>query len=303
MSEVTTPPDPSLGDRLRSAARAVRAAWLASPTSTRGCSACSSPWSSSGSASISRPAGRSSPRATSGTSRSRAHPSRSWRPAWCSSSCRATSTCRSARCSGSSATRWRWPRRCGCRTTLGLGLGPPDDLDHRRHPGAGPGPRRRRPPGLRHRLRRTSRPSSSRSAACSSGAASSSSTPRARRSHRSTRPSGCSAAGHRARWARWASWAVGIVAVAVVLIGLVLLRRRQAKYGFQVRPLWATVVIGVVAVVVILGAVWVANAYPWPEQLANAVRRGQRHRDPGRRPRHPDRDRLPGPHHDRRRRS
>lgn len=67
----------------------------------------------------------------------------------------------------------------------------------------------------------------------------------------------------------WGSWAVGIVAVAVVLVGLVLLRRRQAKYGFQVRPLWATVVIGVVAVVVILGAVWVANSYPWPEQLAN----------------------------------
>ncbi len=35
------------------------------------------------------------------------------------------------------------------------------------------------------------------------------------------------------------------------------------------RPLWATVAIGVVAVIVILGAVWVANSYPWPEQLAN----------------------------------
>ena len=64
------------------------------------------------------------------------------------------------------------------------------------------------------------------------------------------------------------SWIVGIVAVVVVLIGLVLLRRRQAKYDFQVRPIWATVAIGVVATVVILGAVWVANAYPWPEALA-----------------------------------
>ncbi len=65
------------------------------------------------------------------------------------------------------------------------------------------------------------------------------------------------------------SWIVGLVAVVVVLIGLVLLRRRQAKYGFQVRPLWATVAIGVVATIVILGAVAVANAYPWPEALAN----------------------------------
>jgi D-xylose transport system permease protein len=64
------------------------------------------------------------------------------------------------------------------------------------------------------------------------------------------------------------SWAVGIIAVVVVLVGLVLLRRRQAKYDVQVRPMWATVAIGIVASAVILGAVWVANAYPWPEALA-----------------------------------
>lgn len=64
------------------------------------------------------------------------------------------------------------------------------------------------------------------------------------------------------------SWVVGIVAVIVVLGGLALLRRRQAKYSFQPRPVWATAAIGVVATVVIIGAVWVANAYPWPEALA-----------------------------------
>lgn len=64
------------------------------------------------------------------------------------------------------------------------------------------------------------------------------------------------------------SWIVGIIGVVAVLIGLVLLRRRQERYGFQVRPIWATVAIGLVATVAILGAVWVANAYPWPEQLA-----------------------------------
>ena len=64
------------------------------------------------------------------------------------------------------------------------------------------------------------------------------------------------------------SWILGILGVVVVLVGLVLLRRRQAKYGFQVRPIWATVAIGITASIAILGAVWVANAYPWPEQLA-----------------------------------
>ena len=64
------------------------------------------------------------------------------------------------------------------------------------------------------------------------------------------------------------SWVVGIIAVVVVLVGLFLLRRRQAEYDHQGRPMWATAAIGVVAAVVILGAVWVANAYPWPEALA-----------------------------------
>jgi D-xylose transport system permease protein len=67
---------------------------------------------------------------------------------------------------------------------------------------------------------------------------------------------------------QWGSWAVGAIAAVVVVAGLILARRRQKKYGFQVRPVWATVLIGVVAVVVILGAVWVLNAYPWPEGLA-----------------------------------
>jgi D-xylose transport system permease protein len=67
---------------------------------------------------------------------------------------------------------------------------------------------------------------------------------------------------------QWGSWAVGAIAAVVVVAGLILARRRQKKYGFQVRPVWATVLIGIIAVVVILGAVWVVNAYPWPEGLA-----------------------------------
>ena len=66
----------------------------------------------------------------------------------------------------------------------------------------------------------------------------------------------------------WGSWALGIIAVVVVLVGLALSRRRQGKYGFQVRPVWATAAIAIVLTAGILGAVAVVNAYPWPEALA-----------------------------------
>ena len=71
-------------------------------------------WSRSGSVSTSCPAVTSSPRGTSGTCPFRAPRSPSWPPAWCSSSCRGTSTSRSDRCSASSATRWRSSRPTAC---------------------------------------------------------------------------------------------------------------------------------------------------------------------------------------------
>jgi D-xylose transport system permease protein len=64
------------------------------------------------------------------------------------------------------------------------------------------------------------------------------------------------------------SWVVGAIACVVIVVGLVLGRRRRSSFGFQVRPLWAAVVLAAAGVAVVLGAVWVANAYPWPEALA-----------------------------------
>ncbi|MGH2444747.1 MAG: sugar ABC transporter permease [Candidatus Limnocylindria bacterium] len=64
------------------------------------------------------------------------------------------------------------------------------------------------------------------------------------------------------------SWAVGAVACAAVVIGLVLKRRRRSSFGFQVRPWWAVGLLSVVACAIVLAAVWVTNAYPWPEALA-----------------------------------
>ena len=40
---------------------------------------------------------------------------------------------------------------------------------------------------------------------------------------------------------------------------------KRQGYGFPVRPLWAEVAIGVIGCGVVLGAVWVANSYPWPD--------------------------------------
>jgi D-xylose transport system permease protein len=45
-------------------------------------------------------------------------------------------------------------------------------------------------------------------------------------------------------------------------------RRRKRHYGFPARPLWAEVVVGIIACGAVLGAVWIANAYTWPEALA-----------------------------------
>lgn len=67
----------------------------------------------------------------------------------------------------------------------------------------------------------------------------------------------------------WGSWAVGAVACIAIVIGIVASRRRRATFGFQPRPMWASIMLGVIALVVVIGGVWVANSYPWPEALAN----------------------------------
>ena len=73
----------------------------------------------------------------------------------------------------------------------------------------------------------------------------------------------------------WASWAVGVVACIGILYMLFVSRRRRRRYGFNVRSLWATVALGALACLAVIGAVWVANSYPWPEQLARAFAQRQ----------------------------
>lgn len=63
--------------------------------------------------------------------------------------------------------------------------------------------------------------------------------------------------------ATW-SWVVGLVACAAVVALLVHGRRQRKRFRFPLRPVWAETLLGGVTCALILGAVWIANAYPWP---------------------------------------
>jgi len=66
------------------------------------------------------------------------------------------------------------------------------------------------------------------------------------------------------------SWLVGGLACLGFVYTLWAGRRRRRRYDFPTRPIWAEVLLGGVAIMAVLGAVWIANAYAWPEALAKA---------------------------------
>ena len=61
-----------------------------------------------------------------------------------------------------------------------------------------------------------------------------------------------------------ASWLIGIVACVAVVLLLVNGRTQRKRFRFPQRPVWAEMFLGAVACAVILGAVTLANSYPWP---------------------------------------
>ncbi|WP_192358346.1 sugar ABC transporter permease [Mesorhizobium mediterraneum] len=61
-----------------------------------------------------------------------------------------------------------------------------------------------------------------------------------------------------------ASWIVGILACVAVAVMLLNGRSQRKRFKFPLRPVWAESLLGVVACAAILGAVWIANSYPWP---------------------------------------
>ncbi len=64
------------------------------------------------------------------------------------------------------------------------------------------------------------------------------------------------------------SWLVAGVVCLAIVYSLVTGRRRRRRYGFPLRPMPAEIAMGVLGCVAAIGAVWVANSYFWPEQLA-----------------------------------
>ncbi len=66
----------------------------------------------------------------------------------------------------------------------------------------------------------------------------------------------------------WPSWILGVLICLGIIYTLISGRRRRARYGFPMRPMWAEVTIGVVGCLVVLIAIGVANSYPWPPALA-----------------------------------
>jgi D-xylose transport system permease protein len=64
------------------------------------------------------------------------------------------------------------------------------------------------------------------------------------------------------------SWAVGVAACAAVIALLASGRARRKRFRFPLRPITAEIVLGGVTCAAILGAVAIANAYPWPIGVA-----------------------------------
>ncbi len=71
------------------------------------------------------------------------------------------------------------------------------------------------------------------------------------------------------------SWIIGAVACLSVVLLLVSARRQRLRFNFPLRPIWAETLLGTVSCAVILGAVWVANSYPWPIGIVRRYYREQ----------------------------
>jgi len=69
--------------------------------------------------------------------------------------------------------------------------------------------------------------------------------------------------------ASW-SWIIGVAACIAVILMLLSGRSQRRRFKFPQRPVWAEIFLGAVFCGIILGAVWIANSYPWP---AGIVRR------------------------------
>jgi D-xylose transport system permease protein len=67
--------------------------------------------------------------------------------------------------------------------------------------------------------------------------------------------------------ATW-SWIIGAVACLGIVLAIINGRRNRRRFDFPLRPLWAEAFIAFIGCAAVVGAVAIANAYPWPEGIA-----------------------------------
>lgn len=60
------------------------------------------------------------------------------------------------------------------------------------------------------------------------------------------------------------SWIIGIVACALIVAMIFFGRRNRRRFNFPLRPVWAEFTLIGAGCALVLGAVAIANAYPWP---------------------------------------
>lgn len=64
------------------------------------------------------------------------------------------------------------------------------------------------------------------------------------------------------------SWVVGGLVCVGIVLSIVSGRRQRKRFEFPLRPIWAEVTLAGIGCAVTLGAVSIANAYPWPVGIA-----------------------------------
>ena len=66
------------------------------------------------------------------------------------------------------------------------------------------------------------------------------------------------------------SWILCAIVCVAILLLIVMGRRQRRRFNFPQRPVWAEATLAALGCAITIGAVWVANSYPWPTGVAKA---------------------------------
>ncbi|OJU03034.1 MAG: sugar ABC transporter permease [Rhizobium sp. 63-7] len=65
-----------------------------------------------------------------------------------------------------------------------------------------------------------------------------------------------------------ASWVVGALACMAIVVAIINARQQRKRFHFPRRPLWAEYFLCVLSCAIVMGAIFVANSYYWPVNIA-----------------------------------